>query len=73
MQSALLARSSVATTTTFGQSDVWIGAGFTVLPGVTIGDKCMIGAGSVVARDIPANSVAVGKPCKVIKTITSIQ
>lgn len=50
-------------------NDVWIGAGVTVLPGVTIGDNCVIGAGSVVTKDIPANSVAVGNPCKVIKTI----
>lgn len=50
-------------------NDVWIGAHVTVLPGVTIGDNCVIGAGSVVTRDIPANSVAVGNPCKVIKTI----
>ena len=36
---------------------------------MTIGDNCTIGAGSVVARNIPANSIAVGNPCKVIKTI----
>lgn len=50
-------------------NNVWIGAGVSVLPGVTIGDNCVIGAGSVVIRNIPANSVAVGNPCKVIKTI----
>lgn len=49
--------------------NVWIGAGVTVLAGVTIGDNCVIGAGSVVVGDIPANCVAVGNPCKVIKTI----
>ncbi|MDE6134064.1 MAG: sugar O-acetyltransferase [Muribaculaceae bacterium] len=49
--------------------DVWIGAGVTVLPGVCIGDRCVIGAGSVVVNDIPPNSVAVGNPCRVIKTI----
>lgn len=49
--------------------NVWIGAGVTVLPGVEIGDNCVIGAGSVVCRSIPANSVAVGNPCKVIKTL----
>lgn len=38
------------------------------LPGVTIGDDCVIGAGSVVVKDIPAHSVAVGNPCEVIKT-----
>lgn len=54
-------------------NDVWIGAGVSVLPGVTIGDNCVIGAGSVVSKDIPSNSVAVGNPCKVIKSITPIQ
>lgn len=54
-------------------NDVWIGAGVSVLPGVTIGDNCVIGAGSVVTKDIPANSVAVGNPCKVIKSIDSIK
>ena len=49
--------------------NVWIGAQVCVLPGVTIGDGCVIGAGSVVARDIPANSIAVGNPCRVIKKI----
>lgn len=48
---------------------VWIGGSVTVLPGVTIGDNCTIGAGSVVTKDIPANSIAVGNPCKVIKKI----
>lgn len=41
-----------------------------MLGGVTIGDGCVIGAGAVVTRDIPANSVAVGNPARVIKTIT---
>lgn len=50
-------------------NNVWIGANVCVLPGVTIGDNCVIGAGSVVVKDIPANSVAVGNPCKVIKSI----
>lgn len=50
-------------------NNVWIGANVSVLPGVTIGDNCVIGAGSVVVKDIPANSVAVGNPCKVIKSI----
>lgn len=50
-------------------NDVWIGANVCVLPGVTIGDDCVIGAGSVVVNDIPPHSVAVGNPCKVIKTI----
>lgn len=49
--------------------NVWIGGSVTILPGVTIGDGAVIGAGSVVTKDIPANVVAVGNPCKVIKTI----
>lgn len=52
-------------------NNVWIGGNVCVLPGVTIGDNCVIGAGSVVVNDIPANSVAVGNPCKVIKNINS--
>ena len=50
-------------------NNVWIGGNVIVLPGVTIGDNVVIGAGSVVNRDIPPNSVAVGNPCKVIKKI----
>lgn len=50
-------------------NNVWIGAGANILPGVTIGDNVTIGAGSVVNKSIPANSIAVGNPCKVIKTI----
>ena len=45
--------------------NVWIGAGAIVLPGVTIGDHSVIGAGSVVTKDIPPNVVAVGNPCRV--------
>ena len=48
----------------------WLGAGTIVLPGVTIGDNIVIGAGSVVARDIPANVVAVGNPCRVMREIS---
>ena len=40
-----------------------------ILPGVTIGDNAVIGAGSIVTRDIPANVVAVGNPCRVIKKL----
>jgi galactoside O-acetyltransferase len=47
----------------------WLGAGVIVLPGVTIGDNTVIGAGSVVTKDIPANVVAVGNPCKVLREI----
>lgn len=51
-------------------NDCWFGASVTVCPGVTIGDNCVIGAGSVVTRDIPSNSFAAGVPCKVIREIT---
>ncbi len=47
----------------------WIGAGAVILPGVTIGDDTVIGAGSVVTKDIPANVVAVGNPCRVMREI----
>ena len=47
---------------------VWLGGNVVVLPGVTIGDRAVIGAGSVVTKDIPPDMVAVGNPCKVIKT-----
>lgn len=51
-------------------NNVWIGANVCVLPGVSIGNNCVIGAGSVVNKDIPDNSLAVGNPCKVIRTLT---
>lgn len=51
-------------------NNVWIGAGSVILAGVTIGDNTVIGAGSVVKNSIPANVVAVGVPCKVIREIT---
>ena len=47
----------------------WLGAGVIVLPGVTIGDNTVIGAGSVVTKDIPSNVVAVGNPCRVLREI----
>ena len=48
----------------------WIGAGALIMPGVTIGDNTVIGAGSVVTKDIPANVVAVGNPCRVMRPIS---
>lgn len=51
-------------------NNVWIGAGVQVMPGVTIGDDVVIGGGSVVVKDIPSHSVAVGNPCRVIRKIT---
>lgn len=50
--------------------NVWFGANVTVLPGVTIGSDCVIGAGSIVTRDIPSGVIAVGNPCKVLRKIT---
>lgn len=50
-------------------NNVWIGANSVILPGVTIGDNSVIGAGSVVSKDIPSNVVAVGVPCKVLRAI----
>ena len=47
----------------------WLGAGVVVLPGVTIGDNTVIGAGSIVTKDIPPNVVAVGNPCRVMRPI----
>ena len=49
--------------------NVWIGAGVIILPGVTIGDNAVIGAGAVVTRNIPANVVAFGVPCRVMRPI----
>ena len=48
----------------------WIGSGALILPGVSIGDNTVIGAGSVVTKDIPANVVAVGNPCRILREIT---
>lgn len=50
-------------------NNVWLGGNVCVMPGVTVGDNCVIGAGSVVTKDIPPNTVAVGNPCRIIKQI----
>ena len=50
-------------------NNCWLGAGAIILPGVTIGDNSVIGAGAVVTHDIPANVVAVGNPCRVLREI----
>ena len=47
----------------------WIGAGATILPGVTIGENAVVAAGAVVSKDVPANTVVGGVPAKIIKTI----
>jgi maltose O-acetyltransferase len=52
-------------------SDVWVGGGALILPGVRIGSRAVIGAGSVVTRDIPEGVFAAGNPCRVIRTITA--
>ena len=54
---------------TFG-NNVWLGGGVFLMPGVTIGENSIIGANSVVTRDIPANVVALGSPCRVLRSIT---
>lgn len=51
-------------------SDCWIGGGAIILPGVKIGSKSVIGAGSVVTRDVPASVVAAGNPCRVLREIS---
>ena len=48
----------------------WIGAGAIILPGVTIGDQGVVGAGSVVTKDLPSNVVAVGNPCQVVREVS---
>src|SRR5690606_9595639 len=51
-------------------SNVWIGGSVTINPNVTIGNNVVIGSGSVVTKDIPDNVIAVGSPCKILRTIT---
>lgn len=53
-------------------SDVWIGGGAVVLPGITIGDRSIVGAGSVVVHDVPPDSVVVGNPARVVRTLAQI-
>jgi maltose O-acetyltransferase len=52
------------------EDDVWIGGGAVICPGITIGARSVIGAGSVVTRDIPPDSLATGSPCRVIRKIS---
>ena len=51
-------------------NNVWIGGGAIICPGVSIGDNTTVGAGSVVTKDLPSHVVAVGNPCRVIKSVT---
>jgi acetyltransferase-like isoleucine patch superfamily enzyme len=53
-------------------NDCWVGGNVVILPGVVIGNGCTIGAGSVVTKSIPAYSVAIGSPAKVVKTVTPL-
>jgi maltose O-acetyltransferase len=50
--------------------DVWVGGSAIICPGVTIGDRVVIGAGSVITKDIPADVFAAGNPCKIIRPLT---
>ncbi len=50
-------------------NNVWVGGGAVLGPGVTVGDNSVIGAGSVVVKDVPANAVAVGSPCRVVRSL----
>ncbi len=47
----------------------WLGAGVVVLPGITIGDNVVVGAGSIVTKDLPSNVIAVGNPCRVLREV----
>ena len=51
--------------------DVWVGGSVVICPGVTIGNRCVIGAGSVVTKDIPDDVFAAGNPCKIIRSLNS--
>lgn len=61
-------RNLIPSPVTIGRN-VWLGANVTILPGVTIGDDAVIGAGSVVTKDVPARTIAVGSPARVVRTI----
>ena len=51
------------------KKNAWIGAGVTILPGVTIGENAIVGAGAVVTKDVPANTIAVGNPARVVRKV----
>jgi maltose O-acetyltransferase len=72
LNAALRRQQEYAKPITIG-SDVWVGGAAVICPGVTIGDGSVIGAGSVVTRDIPPGVVAVGNPCRVIRELTEEQ
>lgn len=52
--------------------DCWIGGNVTIMPGVTIGKGCTVGSGSIVTKDIPEFSVAIGNPARVVKKVDSV-
>ena len=54
-------------------NNVWFDGGVRVLPGVLIGNNAVIGAGPAVVHDIPANAVAVGNPCRVVRQLTQVE
>ena len=68
MDAGLRRRQEYGRPVTIG-SDVWIGGAAVILPGVQIGDRAVIGAGSVVTRDLPDDVFAAGNPCRVVRTI----
>jgi maltose O-acetyltransferase len=68
LDAALRRRQEYGKPVTIG-ADVWVGGGAIILPGVQIGDRAVIGAGSVVTRDIPAGVFAAGNPCRVIREL----
>jgi maltose O-acetyltransferase len=68
LDAALRRRQEYGAPVTIG-SDVWVGSGAIILPGVTIGSRTVVGAGSVVSRSLPGNVLAVGNPCRVIREI----
>ncbi|HLS87180.1 MAG TPA: DapH/DapD/GlmU-related protein [Burkholderiales bacterium] len=68
LDAALRRRQESGKPVTIG-SDVWVGGGAIILPGVTIGDRTVIGAGSVVTRDMPAGVFAAGNPCRVVRAL----
>ena len=51
----------------------WIGAGAIILPGVTVGENSIVGAGSVVTKDVPDNTIVVGNPAKVVRNVQGTQ
>ena len=68
LNAALRRKQEYGAAVTIG-SDVWVGSGAIILPGVCIGSRTVIGAGSVVSRSLPENVLAVGNPCRVIREI----